>query len=61
MRLSDIVKRWWKPAEWRDEHPQVTEGGPGHPLSEEERAEDRHLTATETLYPETSPDYSDEE
>jgi hypothetical protein len=39
----------------------VTEGGEGHPLSEEERHEDRQLSATETLYPETSPDYSDEE
>ena len=61
MSLWDQIKRWWSPAEWKDEHPEVTEGGEGHPLSEEERAEDRQLSATETLYPETSPNYSDEE
>jgi len=60
MKLSDLIKRWWSPARWRDEHPQVTEGGEGHPLSEEERAEDRRLSFG-TVNPETSPDYSDEE
>jgi hypothetical protein len=60
MKLSDRIRRWWKPAEWRDEHPQVTEGGEGHPLSEEERAEDRELSGG-TLIPETKPSYADEE
>jgi hypothetical protein len=26
MKLRDRIRRWWNPAEWRDEHPQVTEG-----------------------------------
>jgi hypothetical protein len=59
MRLSDRIKRWWNPAEWRDEHPVVTEGGSGHPLSEEERAEDRRITSHVRI-PETETDYSDE-
>ena len=28
MRLTDKLKRWWKPAQWQDDHP----------LSEQERA-----------------------
>ena len=28
MRLTDRFKRWWKPAQWQDDHP----------LSEQERA-----------------------
>jgi hypothetical protein len=24
MRLADRVRRWWKPAKWRDEHPEET-------------------------------------
>jgi hypothetical protein len=60
MNLTDIVKRWWNPAKWRDEHPQVTEGGEGHPLSAEEREEDLRITGG-TRVPETSTDYSDEE
>ena len=28
MNLSDRIKRWWNPAQWRDDHP----------LSDEERA-----------------------
>ena len=59
MSLSDRIKRWWKPAEWRDEHPEVTEGGEGHPLTEAERAEDRHITSW-VRDPETSTDHSDE-
>jgi hypothetical protein len=27
MKLSDRIKRWWSPAEWKDEHPVETEGG----------------------------------
>jgi hypothetical protein len=39
VNLSDRIKRWWKPAEWRDEHPEESDGE-GFALSEEqERAE----------------------
>jgi hypothetical protein len=60
MKLSDRIRRWWSPAKWRDEHPEATEGGEGHPLSEEERAEDRRMTS-DVRVPETKTDYSDEE
>ena len=60
MKLSDRIKRWWAPAQWRDDHPEVTEGGGGHPLSAEERAEDRRITS-HIRSPESSTDYSDEE
>jgi hypothetical protein len=59
VKLSDRIRRWWKPAEWQDEHPVETEGGEGHPLTEEERAEDRLITS-EVRSPETKTDYSDE-
>jgi hypothetical protein len=59
MKLSDRIKRWWNPAKWQDEHPVVTEGGEGHPLTEEERAEDREITGG-VRFPETKTDYSDE-
>jgi hypothetical protein len=59
MSFFDRVKRWWNPAEWRDEHPQVTEGGEGHPLSQKERDEDRRITS-DVRWPETKTDYSDE-
>jgi len=59
MKFSERIKRWWKPAEWKDEHPVETEGGEGHPLTEEERAEDRRITGY-VRDPETSTDYSDE-
>lgn len=36
MRLADRIRRWWHPAEWRDEHPQVSDG---ETLSKEQRAE----------------------
>ena len=60
MKLPDRIRRWWAPAKWRDEHPEVTEGGQGHPLSEEERGEDRRITS-DVRFPETTTDYSDEE
>jgi hypothetical protein len=59
MNFSDRIKRWWNPAKWKDEHSEVTEGGQGHPLSEEERGEDRRLTSN-VRFPESSTDYSDE-
>jgi len=60
VKLSDRIRRWWAPAKWRDEHPVVTEGGEGHPLTEQERAEDRRITSPGVRAPETSTDYSDE-
>ena len=35
MNLSDRIRRWWKPAEWRDEHPEESDGE-GFALSEEQ-------------------------
>jgi len=26
VKVSDRVKRWWAPAKWRDEHPEVSDG-----------------------------------
>lgn len=26
MKLRDRISRWWRPAKWRDEHPEVSEG-----------------------------------
>ena len=26
MRLRDRIRRWWSPAKWRDEHPEISEG-----------------------------------
>jgi hypothetical protein len=59
MKFSDRIRRWWNPAEWQDEHPVETAGGEGHPLSEEERVEDRRITGN-VRFPETTTDYSDE-
>jgi hypothetical protein len=36
MRLADRIRRWWKPAQWRDEHPDENDGE-GHPLSASDR------------------------
>jgi len=33
MKLSDRIRRWWKPAQWQD----------NHPLSDEEREQRAHL------------------
>ena len=38
MTLWDRVRRWWSPAKWRDEHPEVSDGE-GYALTEEERLE----------------------
>ena len=35
MNLSDRIRRWWKPAQWQDDHP----------LTDEERAQRTHLDA----------------
>ena len=40
-------------------YPELTDGGAGHPLSAEERAEDRRITS-DVRFPETGTDYSDE-
>jgi hypothetical protein len=26
VKLSDRVRRWWRPAKWRDEHPNDSDG-----------------------------------
>jgi len=39
MKLSDRIRRWWAPAKWRDEHPEVSEGE-GYALSEEQQEAD---------------------
>ena len=26
VKLSDRIRRWWNPAEWRDEHPEISDG-----------------------------------
>jgi hypothetical protein len=26
MKLSDRIRRWWKPGKWRDEHQEASEG-----------------------------------
>ena len=36
MRLADRIRRWWKPAQWRDEHPEESDGE-GDALSEEQQ------------------------
>jgi hypothetical protein len=36
MQLRDRIRRWWKPAQWRDNHPEESDGE-GVPLSETER------------------------
>jgi hypothetical protein len=35
MRLTDRIRRWWKPAQWREEHPEETDSE-GEALSEEQ-------------------------
>ena len=39
MKLSDRIRRWWSPAKWRDEHPEVTDGE-GFALDAEQRHTD---------------------
>ena len=36
MRLRDRIRRWWSPAKWRDEHPEISEGE-GLPQDVEQR------------------------
>jgi hypothetical protein len=36
MQLRDRIRRWWKPAQWRDNHPEESDGE-GVLLSETER------------------------
>jgi hypothetical protein len=26
VKLSDRIRRWWSPAKWGDEHPEISEG-----------------------------------
>lgn len=39
MGLRDRVRRWWSPAKWRDEHPEVSDGE-GFALPTEQRGTD---------------------
>jgi hypothetical protein len=39
MTLRDRISRWWSPAKWRDEHPEVSDGD-GFALSNEQRLGD---------------------
>ena len=48
MRLADRIRRWWKPAQWRDEHPEESEG------------EDRTLSDEQRLGSATQQRYADE-
>jgi hypothetical protein len=36
MRLTDRIRRWWKPAKWRDEHPEESDGEDSN-LAEDQR------------------------
>jgi hypothetical protein len=40
MRLGDRIRRWWKPAQWRDDHPEESDGD-GRPLDASERSASR--------------------
>jgi hypothetical protein len=39
MTLRDRISRWWAPAKWRDEHPEVSDGE-GFAFSTEQRLTD---------------------
>jgi hypothetical protein len=39
MKLSDRIKRWWAPAQWRDDHPEISDGEGFAESEEQERAE----------------------
>jgi hypothetical protein len=36
MELRNRIRRWWSPAKWRDEHPEVSDGE-GFALDAEQR------------------------
>ena len=36
MSFRDRIRRWWSPAKWRDEHPEVSDGE-GFALGAEQR------------------------
>jgi hypothetical protein len=42
MNVLERLRRWWKPAEYDDEHP--ASEGEGHPLSASERDEEKAPT-----------------
>jgi hypothetical protein len=39
MKLGDRIIRWWSPAKWRDEHPEMSDGE-GFALDAEQRRTD---------------------
>ena len=42
MTLRDRIRRWWGPAKWQDEHPEVSDGD-GFALSAEQMRADTAL------------------
>lgn len=53
MTLREHIRRWWSPAKWRDEHPEVSDGE-GFALDAEQRGIDtveksQILKATDAL------------
>jgi hypothetical protein len=50
MRLSDRFRRWRNPAQWQDEHPQVTDGddaSESEELTAERRSHEEHSFSQE--------------
>jgi hypothetical protein len=39
MSIRDRIRRWWNPAKWRDEHPEISDGE-GFTPNEERDSED---------------------
>jgi hypothetical protein len=37
MRLTDRIRRWWNPAQWRDEHPEERGDEADRALSDQQR------------------------
>jgi hypothetical protein len=54
MGLSDRIQRWWKPAKWRDEHPEDSDGE-GYALSEEQQIEEKYGEFHEEQAPPIDP------
>jgi hypothetical protein len=47
MKISDHIERWWAPAKWRDEHPEISDGD-GFALGRE--AQQRESVANRGAY-----------
>ena len=44
MRLRDRIRRWWAPAQWRDDHPEISDGD-GYALTGVETQTSRDVRA----------------